>query len=317
MGLSSPSAKIWLGAGLAGFVALCAIAIVVFAARPDGAAVEARLDALIGPPQPAAQGSATATPGAGMEKMIAQLQDKVRAEPNSAEAWQNLGWAFMHIHQPAKAAEAYRRALALSPGSSDNRSALAEATIQSGSGKISEETLADLRTVVAADPSDARARFYLALYKDQQGDHRGAVSDWVTMIKSAPADAGWTVQVRQVVEQVAKEEHVDISRLLPPEPSGAMPGPDAQQMEAAGQMSAAERDTMIRGMVDRLAAELKSNPHDMNGWQRLIHARIVLGQKAEAAAAYQAARGAFAKEPEQLGALDRMARALGIGGHHG
>ncbi len=322
---SFPSSKLfWLGCGLGTFVAALALGVYVFAAPPDTAKVEARLDSLLGTakapdaPSPQADNAPDLPlPQAGKTNVIGQLQDNVRANPKDPDAWGNLGWAFMHIHQPPQAAEAYRHAVALSPGNAEYRSALAEATIQSGSGKIDAATQADLRAVVAADPSNARARFYLALYKDQQGDHQGAIADWITMIKSAPADAPWSGEVRQVVEQVAKEEHIDISKQLPPAPAAPppaalMPGPDEQQVAAASQMPAAERDAMIHGMVDRLAAQLKQNPRDAAGWRRLMQARMVLGDKNAARDAYRQARHAFAQEPAQLTVLDTAAHDLGI-----
>ena len=79
-------------------------------------------------------------------------------------------------------------------------------------------------------------------------------------------------------------------------------------------MSGSDRNAMIHGMVDKLAAELKQNPHDADGWQRLMRARMVLGQKTEALAAYRAARGAFAQDPNQLASLDSSAHALGVTG---
>ena len=35
---------------------------------------------------------------------------------------------------------------------------------------------------------------------------------------------------------------------------------------------------MIHQMVDRLAGDLKANPHDADGWMRLMRARMVLGE---------------------------------------
>jgi cytochrome c-type biogenesis protein CcmH len=289
-------------------VAVPALGFYAYSERPDAAAVEARMDALSG------SSAADASAQSGMDKMIAQFQDKVRQNPKDADAWQNLGWAYMHMREPADAAAAYQHAVALAPANVEYRSALAEASIQSGGGKISEATLADLHKITAADPADARARFYLALYKDQQGDHKGAIADWITMLKSAPADAAWAPEVRGVVQQVASEEHLDISGQLPPAAEDHMspPGPDPAQVAAAAQMSDTDRNSMIHGMVDKLAAELKQNPHDADGWQRLMRARMVLGEKDQAAAAYRGARSAFAKEPAQLATLDSAAHALGV-----
>jgi len=306
----SSSKRFWLGCGLAALViAIPVVGIYFFARPPDPAAVDARLDALVGAKTPQ-----TASAQPGKTDVIGQLQDKVRANPKDSDAWGNLGWSYMHIHQPAKAVEAYRKALALSPGNTEFRSALAEATIQSGSGKIAADTLADLKAVVAADPADARARFYLALYKDQQGDHQGAIVDWIAMLNSAPPDAPWASEVRQVVEQVAKEEHIDVSKHLPPAPApvATMPGPDEQQVAAAAQMPADQRNAMIHGMVDRLAAQLAQNPHDAAGWQRLMQVRMVLGEKDAALDAYRRARQAFAREPAELTVLDAAAQNLGI-----
>jgi cytochrome c-type biogenesis protein CcmH len=224
----------------------------------------------------------------------------------------------MHIRRPKDAIEAYKHAVSLAPDNAESLSALAEATIQSGSGQILGATVADLKKVVAIDPSDARARFYLALYKDQQGNHRGAIADWITLLKSAPAGAGWAPEVRRVVEQVAKEQKLDVSGQLPPAPAveasqtEMAPGPNAAQIAAASQMSGSDRDSMIHSMVDQLAKELHQNPHDAGGWVRLIRARMVLGQKAEADAAYHSARDAFSDDPSQLATIDQTARSLGV-----
>ena len=73
---------------------------------------------------------------------------------------------------------------------------------------------------MTVDASDARARYFLAAYKDEQGDHAGAIADWVALLKSAPADARWTAQVRGVIERTARENHIDLSDKLP----GRSPG---------------------------------------------------------------------------------------------
>jgi cytochrome c-type biogenesis protein CcmH len=57
-------------------------------------------------------------------------------------------------------------------------------------------------------------------------------------------------------------------------------------MAAAQNMSAADRQAMIRNMVDGLAEKLKDNPDDLAGWLRLGGARGVLGDHAAAKQAY-------------------------------
>lgn len=139
------------------------------------------------------------------------------------------------------------------------------------------------------------------------------MADWIAMLKSAPADASWAPEVRGVVEQVAREEQLDISGELPPAATD-MVAPDPAQVAAAAQMSDEGRNAMIHGMVEKLAAELKQKPHDADGWQRLMRARMVLGERNQALAAWRSARNAFAKEPDQLASLNSAAHALGVTG---
>ena len=42
-------------------------------------------------------------------------------------------------------------------------------------------------------------------------------------------------------------------------------------------MTASQRAEMIGGMVERLAARLKQNGDDVDGWLRLVRAYMVLG----------------------------------------
>jgi cytochrome c-type biogenesis protein CcmH len=301
--------------GFATVMAVSIIALYAFRGRPDLASVEARMDQVTGGGEESAKPAA-----ASMADMIQHLKDKVAADPKDVDAWQNLGWAYMHIHQPADAVEAYRHAVSLAPGTGDYLSALAEAEVQAGDGKITPVMLAEFKRAAASDPTNARARFYLALYKDQQGDHRGAVADWIALLESAPANASWAPEVRGVVEQVAKEEHLDIAAQLSPPPGAiptapaAMPGPTGSEVAAAEQMPPKDRQAMIEGMVDKLAAQLKQSPHDAGGWQRLMRARMVLGEKDKALAAYRSACGEFARDPAQLTVLNDTARRLGVVG---
>lgn len=306
----------WLALGLAVVVAVPSIGLYAMVGRPDLATVESRTDQAA-----QAQTPTNASPANSMANMIGQMESKVEQNPKDAGAWQTLGWAYMHVRRPADAVKAYRHAVSLAPKNSEYLSALAEATIQDGSGKISDATVADLKKVTAADPSDPRARFYLALYRDQKGDHRGAIADWIRLLKEGPADAAWVPEVRGVVEQVAKEQHIDVSGQLPPVAKAAVstvtesaPGPNPAQVAAAQDMSASDRNSMIHAMVDRLAVQLQQNPHNSDGWLRLMRARMVLGEKAEALAAYHSARSAFSREPAQLTALDKAAHALGVAG---
>ena len=66
-------------------------------------------------PSPLAAGQEPADP----EAVIRALQDRVGANPNDAEGWQRLGWAYFESGRHADAVRAYRHATKLAPGAGD------------------------------------------------------------------------------------------------------------------------------------------------------------------------------------------------------
>jgi cytochrome c-type biogenesis protein CcmH len=71
---------------------------------------------------------------------------------------------------------------------------------------------------------------------------------------------------------------------------------------------------MIRGIVTRLADRLKENGNDVEGWQRLLRAYMVLGERDKANAAAADAKRALASDPDKLRRLGDMIKSLGLEG---
>jgi cytochrome c-type biogenesis protein CcmH len=71
---------------------------------------------------------------------------------------------------------------------------------------------------------------------------------------------------------------------------------------------------MIRGMVDRLAARLKAQPRDADGWIRLMRARVVLGDPTAASAALRDGLAAFGDSLPSQAKLRDAAKAMGVSG---
>jgi cytochrome c-type biogenesis protein CcmH len=66
--------------------------------------------------------------------------------------------------------------------------------------------------------------------------------------------------------------------------------------------------------VERLAERLKRDGGDLEGWQRLVRAYMVLGEAERAKAAAADARRAAAGDPEKLRRLDQLTKSLGLDG---
>jgi cytochrome c-type biogenesis protein CcmH len=92
------------------------------------------------------------------------------------------------------------------------------------------------------------------------------------------------------------------------------PGPNASQVAAAAQMAPAERNSMIEGMVARLAQRMAENGSDVDGWLRLIKAYSVLGERDKALAAAANARNALAGNSDNLRRIGELTKELGLEG---
>jgi len=303
---AQPLSKIALSVAavaVAGLVALGATLLYAKLGRPDLAnPLSAQL--------PSGQGAGDMTnPAIQLASQINALEAKARRSPKDVETLKALGAVFMQAERYADAASAYGRAAHLAPGDGEAASAQGEALTRAAQGTVTPQAKAAFAAAVADDPTDPRARYFLAAYKDQQGDHAGAMADWIALIKSAPPGAPWAAQVRAAVEQTAAQNHMDISGQLPPEPKG--PASDPTVAAQIRQMDPAAQKAMIASMVGRLDARLKANPKDPEGWINLMRARMVLGDGPAAASAY---REALAGDPTDRPQLTDAARQLGVPG---
>lgn len=83
-------------------------------------------------------------------------------------------------------------------------------------------------------------------------------------------------------------------------------------MSIPATMPSTDRELMISGMVERLAARLRSDPRDADGWVKLIRSRIVLKDNAQARQDIQTARGVFKSDPAALEKIQSVAGQIGL-----
>jgi cytochrome c-type biogenesis protein CcmH len=312
-----------LALGMAATVAIGAMLLYASVGRPDLAAGAPLPRA---PPPDAASADAqspeaqspeaqSAAPGVDAE-LIARLEARMRQSPGDPIGWRMLGWAYAQTGRLAEAAVAYGRAAALDPTKADYPSAQGEALVRAADGRVTPPATAAFTRAIRLDPGDPRARYFLAAAKDQAGDHAGAMADWIALLKSAPPGAPWAPEVRAMVIRIAASRGETVAARLPPAPAAppgaAGPGPDPSA--AIQGMAPAQQQAMIHAMVERLAARLKANPRDADGWVGLMRARMVLGEPGAASGAYRDAVKAFADAPAQRDLLSQAARRLKVPG---
>ena len=273
--------RIGAAVGIAGL--LPAAALAVYAAVGTPAAIDP------------ARGAAAAGEGphdrAELAAAAEQLKERLQREPGHVEGWVLLGRTFASLERFADARQAYDQAIALAPNEPRLHAELGELIVLTAGGVVTPEAQAEF----AKAGDDPRARFYGAEAALQRGDREAAKSALKALLAAAPAEASWRQAVAERLAEIAPDEQPPsgpaggspspIPGGSPPSAGSPSAGPSSRDVAAAQSMSPEERQAMIRGMVDRLAARLEQNPDDKEGWNRLAHAYDVLGESEKAASA--------------------------------
>jgi cytochrome c-type biogenesis protein CcmH len=214
--------------------------------------------------------------------LIALLINRVRQAPGDLQAWTYLARGYMAAGDAGDAAKAYARAVTLANRSGHPDAGLdvlyGEALVAQSNGEVGDEAEAAFRAALNLNPKDQAARFFVGQALAAHGDKGAALALWNDLLAEAPANS----PLHQAL--------VDRIAMLTAKSGGGAPDPKA--------------------MVAGLAARLKDNPNDAAGWQRLIRAYSVLGERADAQNALATARKSFAAQKDVLAALDAEAKDL-------
>lgn len=265
--------------------------------------------------------SETQAPGKDVTQSIAALEQKLAQNPNDADGWRMLGWSRFNIGDYAKAADAYRNATRIAPGNGDYWSSLGESLVQDATGPFALEAVSAFRKALSIDPKDPRARYFLGVQKDLEGDSQGAINDWIALLNDTPKGAPWEQGVRDTIAKVASEHKIDISgrmaasapTTLPSSPAtDAIPGPSASQLAQASALPPSQQATMVNEMVNGLERKLAADGRNEAGWLRLMRARMVMGQNDKAKQARDKALQIFRADKAAVGRIKAASDTLGI-----
>ncbi|MBL8908137.1 MAG: c-type cytochrome biogenesis protein CcmI [Rhizobiales bacterium] len=231
-----------------------------------------------------------------LDALVARVEAHLAKNPGDVAGWQVLAPVYRRMERFGDAANAYARILSLGSPTAELFADFAEMRVYANQGLVTADAIIPLREALRLDSKNPKARFFIALADKQEGKTAEALAGWKALLADSPPDASWRALVENEIAAIEKPT----------------PGPTQEQVVAAEKMSAADRDTMIRGMVDGLEARLKADGKDLDGWRRLINARIVLGERDKAKASLDEARIAMKQAPDALTQLDALARQLGM-----
>ena len=222
-----------------------------------------------------------------LENLIAQVEAHLENNPTDGRGWTVLAPVLARLGRYDDAVRAWRNAITYGGDSAERRADLGEVLAAAAGGVVTGEAKAEFERAVAMNADEVKANYFLGLAAEQDGRKDDAATIWKAMLAKASADAPW----RPLVQSA-------LSRL---DGGVSAPALSNETMAAAKDMNDADRGTMIRGMVDRLAT-------------RLVRAYMVMGERDKAMSALSDARQAFANNAERLKQFNDGLKNLGVDG---
>jgi cytochrome c-type biogenesis protein CcmH len=223
---------------------------------------------------------------------------------------------YMHLGRFDEAAKAYGEALRLLGEDARLRADYGEALAAAAGGIVTQQAHDAFEKAVTEPGDTAKARYYLGLAAEQDGDKAKAIGIYEKLAAEAPRDAPWLGPLRARLASLKGEPApaaaTGAGATAPPAPAATpgMPGPQAAAIAA---LDPAAQRTAILGMVAGLAARLAQNGDDPQGWLRLIRAYCVLHEMDKARQAMADARKATAGDAAAGRDLDALAREFALG----
>ena len=264
------------------------------ASRPSQQAAEDSLPAFTPP--------SNASPD--MIALIEQLRTVVQDRPDDLQGHSFLVRYEAELGNFRAAARAQQRVLTLKGDdvTTDDLVSYADLMVLAAGGYVSPEAETVLSRILAADPGNGIARFYIGQMMAKNGRPDNAFRIWDQLLREGPPEAPWIPLIMARIEDMAWRAGVNYQ---PPQIGGGR-GPTAEDIEAAGELSPSERMEMIQGMVSGLSERLATEGGPVEDWAQLVTALGVLGRTADARAVYENAIAVFADDTR---ALDLLLRA--------
>ncbi len=266
-----------------------------------------------------ADGSAIAAGGEedpdapALNREAARLAGILKSDPTSGERWTELGKIRLHQRRFALAARAFGKAIENGIDTAAAHLAYGGALVAANQDTVAEAARRSFQRALERDKALPGAQYYIALHAYQKNRMKEAHDGFVALGRASRADDPWMPLVRRAIDRIALEAGLPDARAAlrsPAAKDGAVtvqPGPTREEMAAAAAMTPEARQSMIEGMVERLAARMRDNPGDYTGWLRLARAYGVLGRKGDAVKAYDSAKRHF---PEKTAHIDRLIEEL-------
>lgn len=146
-----------------------------------------------------------------IEAMAEQLSQRLEAQGGDAETWLLLARTETALQHWDKSATAYRHAMDLAGDAAGPgiQAAYAETLVLAAQGIVTPDAATAFHGVLARDPENQIARFYLALAASQAGNLQQAIDSWLKLAGELEADSDMRAEIGARVAEAARSLGID------------------------------------------------------------------------------------------------------------
>jgi cytochrome c-type biogenesis protein CcmH len=135
--------------------------------------------------------------------MIAGLAARLEEQPGDIEGWRRLGRSYQVLGEPQKAADAYRHVAKALPDDLEAQLDYADALLTAApDDQLVPAVEQQMRKVLALDPQNPLALFYLGQAAAAAGDTATARTHWQHLLAQVPASAPERAQIQRLLDQL-------------------------------------------------------------------------------------------------------------------
>lgn len=140
-----------------------------------------------------------------VEEMTAHLEQAVKEQPDSAEAWYFLGRTYMNQERPADAAKAFARVVELAGRQPELLGQWAQAQYFAGDRQWSEQLQAVTDEALQADPQELTSLGLLGIAAYEEGRYQDAVRFWEQLVAALPENDPSREAIRGGIERARQQ----------------------------------------------------------------------------------------------------------------
>jgi cytochrome c-type biogenesis protein CcmH len=122
------------------------------------------------PGQPLAERAGAVRQDRSIQNLVSQVEAHLERNPNDARGYEVVAPVYLRLGRFDDAVNARRKSLALAGETAERQADLGEALASAANGVITVEAKAAFERALALDPNDQKAKFFIGVAAEQDGD---------------------------------------------------------------------------------------------------------------------------------------------------